>query len=199
MEEFPIKKANLFNASKYEWPKPDCWPWDWPKSPGWVPPCDKPCDSCDKEKCKCIINILPKDQPQITNEAGKGQGVRAMGTTYRKGQILGELVGEFVPLDTYNDGWPMEFTRPDLDDAPVAQIYPREMGNWVRKVNHSCHPSAQFRVKKISGSWRQMLVAIRDIPHSEEVTAFCGGNFLKGQGKVCICEDCSRRSTRQPC
>jgi hypothetical protein len=83
--------------------------------------------------------------------------------TYHKGQILGELVGEFAPLDTYNNGWPMEFARPDLDDAPVGQIYPREIGNWVRKVNHSCRPSAEFRVMKISGSWRQMLVAIQDI------------------------------------
>jgi hypothetical protein len=54
----------------------------------------------------------------------------------------------------------MEFRRPDIADKPVAQIYPKEKGNWVRKVNHLCDPSAEFCVMKISGWWRQMLVAI---------------------------------------
>jgi hypothetical protein len=54
-----------------------------------------------------------------------------------KGQILEEFRGEVVHLDTYRDPWAMEFRRPDLDDEPVTQIYSKEMGNWVRKVNHS--------------------------------------------------------------
>jgi hypothetical protein len=93
---------------------------------------------------------LLENKPRITNELGKGQGVRVIGSTYIKGQILEEFRGEVVPLETYHDGWLIEFIRPDLDDELVAQIYLREMGNWVRKVNHSCQPSAEFRVMKIS-------------------------------------------------
>jgi hypothetical protein len=52
----------------------------------------------------------------------------------------------------------MEFRRPDLDDEPVTQIYSKGMGNWVRKVNHSCRPSAKFREMQISGWWRMMIV-----------------------------------------
>lgn len=122
LEEFPVIEANEFNIEKYEWTKPDCWLWDWPKSLGWIPPSDTPCDLCDKENCNCIIAHLLKNEPQITSEAEKGQGVRAMGMTYCKGQLLGELVGEFAPLDTYNDGWPMEFARPDLDDIPTGRF-----------------------------------------------------------------------------
>jgi hypothetical protein len=194
MEQFPIIEVN--EVGKYDWPKPDCWRWDWPQSPAWVPPSDKLCDLCDlceiDKICNCITTCLPQNMPRITNEAGKGQGVRVVGTTYQKGQILGELVGEFAPLDTYNDGWPMEFKRPDLADA-VAQIYPKRKGNWVRKVNHSCNPSAEFRVMKISGCWRQMLVAIQDISHTSEVTAFCGRHYMKG--KECLCDLCTSQST----
>jgi hypothetical protein len=194
MEEFHVIKANEFGLDKYDWPKPDFWPWDWPQSPAWISPSDKRCDECDKynerdeEECDCITTCLPPNQPSITNEPGKGQGVRVMGATYLKGQILGELLGEFAPLDTYDNGWAMEFTRPDFRNEPIAQIYAREMGNWVRKVNHSCDPSAKFRVMRISGWWRQMLVAVRDIIHNDEITASCGRGFLRG--KECLCDVC---------
>ncbi|KAH7378956.1 hypothetical protein BKA64DRAFT_585213 [Cadophora sp. MPI-SDFR-AT-0126] len=189
MKEFHLIEEN--EVARYEWPKPDCWPWEWPKSPSWVSPSDTRCNLCDEGDCSCIVSRLPQTRPRISNELGKGQGIRAVGI-YKKGQILGELLGEFVPLDTFNDGWSIEFRRPDLGDEPVAQIYSKKMGNWVRKVNHSCDPSAKFKVMKISEMWRQMIVAVRDISHDEEVTAFCGTNFLRGQGKSCACSVCSR-------
>lgn len=192
IKKFQVINANECHFEKHDWPKPDCWHWDWPQYPTWVPPSDKLCDLCDRceidNPCNCITECLPHIIPEITNEGKKGQGVRAIGTTYRKGQILGEFLGELVPLDTYHDGWPIEFRRPDLGDEPVAQIYPKEMGNWVRKVNHSCAPSAEFREMKISCWWRQMIVAIEDILLNGEVTASCGRNFLQGQGKECFCD-----------
>ncbi|KAF4634588.1 hypothetical protein G7Y89_g3514 [Cudoniella acicularis] len=73
-----------------------------------VPPSDKLYDLYDlyeiDKKCDYIITCLPANKPYITNEAGKGQGVRVEGMTYQKGQILGQLAGEFAPLDTYNNG-----------------------------------------------------------------------------------------------
>lgn len=201
MAKFHVITENEYKPEKYDWPKPDRWLWDWPQHPMWVPYSDRQCELCDlctKENiCDCITTCLPENKPRITNEGRKGQGVRAIGLTYLKDQILGEFCGEIVPLETHEDGWPMEFIRPDLNDEPVAQIYPRERGNWVRKVNHSCDPSTEFRVMKISGWWRQMLVATREIPHNCEITAFCGRNFLKGQGKECLCDGCSGRSTPQ--
>jgi hypothetical protein len=191
IKEFHLIEENEWDVAKYEWTKPDCWPWEWPKFPSWVPPSDAQCNLCDEGDCSCIISCLPRTRPRISNELGKGQGVRAVGV-YRKGQILGELLGEFVPLDTFNDGWSIEFRRPDLGDEPIAQIYSKNMGNWVRKVNHSCDPSAEFKVMEISEMWRQMIVAVRDISHDEEITAFCGTNFLRGQGKTCACSVCSR-------
>ena len=192
-EKFPVITENEYNPEKYDWPRPDRWLWDWPQNPMWVPSSDRRCNLCDEKECNCIVTCLPENKPRITNEGRKGQGVRVIGLTYLKGQILGELTGEVVPLDTHHDNWPIEFTRPDLDDEPVAQIYPKEKGNWVRKVNHSCDPSAEFRVLKISGWWRQMLVAIKDIPHNSEVTAFCGRGFLGA--KECLCDLCRRRLT----
>jgi hypothetical protein len=132
---------------------------------------------------------LPKSEPAITNEGGKGQGIRTTEMCLR-GQILGELCGEFAPLDTFHDGWAIEFPRPDLDDEPVAQLYTRNKGNWVRKANHSCCPSAKFQVLKLTGLWRYMLVALEDIPRNGEITVNCGKNFLSGQGKECLCDVC---------
>ncbi len=43
-----------------------------------------------------------------------------------------------------------EFRRPDLDDPAVAEIYPGRHGNWVRKVNHSLTPTAEFKIMRIA-------------------------------------------------
>ena len=58
--------------------------------------------------------------PRITNEAGKGQGVRVKGMTYRKGQILGQLAREFAPLNTYNNSWPIEFRRLNITNELIT-------------------------------------------------------------------------------
>ena len=192
IKKFQVIDANECHFEKYDWPKPDFWPWDWPQYPTWVSPSERLCDLCDlcdiDKLCNCITIHLPQIIPAITNEGKKGQGVRAIGIAYHKGQILGEFLGELFPLDTFHDGWPMEFRRPDFGDEPIAQIYPGEKGNWVRKVNDSCAPSAEFCVMKISGWWRQIIITIEDIPDNREITASCGQNFLRGQGKECFCD-----------
>jgi hypothetical protein len=48
-----------------------------------------------------------------------------------------------VPLDTFENSWAIEFIRPDLNNEPIAQIYIKEKGNWVRKVNHDYKSSAE--------------------------------------------------------
>jgi hypothetical protein len=154
------------------------------------------CQLCDESGCDCISSVLPGRIPHPTGVDGRGQGVRAIGfegeIVYRKEQVLGELLGKLVPLDTHHDGWAMEL-------EPIAQIYTKDMGNWVRKVNHSCRPSAEFRVMKISGSWRQMLVAITDIPHNGEITTGCGNDFLRGRGIKCQCVGTAVEHDRGTC
>lgn len=194
--KFPVITESVCDLN--EWPRPECWPitWEWPRLPTWIPSSELRCQLCkdnvvaeNTDMCNCIKTCLPTYQPRITNEPGKGQGVRAIDMAYIDGQILGELVGEIVQLDTHHDEWTMALTRDDLD-MPIAQLWTKNIGNWVRKVNHSCGPSAGFRDMRISGFWRPMLVALRDIPIGCEITAFCGTNFLRDQGKVCRCEKC---------
>jgi hypothetical protein len=179
---FRLLKSNYFDYRCYYWPKPARWHWSWPMDPTSVMPGDQPCDLCtlksNTKTCRCIDTKVPRI-PRISDDRSKGPGIRAVGS-HRVNDILGELVGELVPLGAFPGDWTMDFCRPDLDDEPVAAIYPRRMGNWVRKVCHaSTNPSAVFRVMKISGRWRLMLVAARNIGDGEEITAKYGRGFSK--------------------
>ncbi|KAM7205646.1 hypothetical protein V8F33_000972 [Rhypophila sp. PSN 637] len=185
---FKSIRQNQFDRGKYHWPKPICWNWAWPVDPTSLSPRDKRfCDQCNittakgsKNPCRCFEIHVPSI-PRISDDGTKGEGIRSLGS-YKAGNLLGELVGVLVPLGTYSDTteWTILFRRPDLDDNPVAEIYTREMGNWIRKVNHSStQPSCAFRVMKISGKWRQMLVALRDIRDGEEITAKYGRGYCK--------------------
>jgi hypothetical protein len=178
---FRLIKSNYYDErGGCYFSKPAGWLWDWPIDPTTIMPGDQQCMLCaNRKSCRCIENKVPQ-VPRISDDRSKGPGIRAVGT-HRANDILGELVGELVPVGTYPDDWTLEFRRWDLDDQAVAEIYPRRMGNWVRKVNHNTIPSASFRVMKISGRWRQMLVATRDIYDGEEITAKYGRGFRKEQ------------------
>jgi len=180
LEPFRLLKSNYYDAnSGFYWPRPAGWTWDWPTHPSAVRPGDKACSLCPRKTCRCAEIKIPQ-VPRISDDRSKGPGVRSVGH-HKTNDILGELVGELVPVGSCAGDWTMALRRPDLDDEPVADIYPRRMGNWVRKVNHSADPSAMFRVMKISGHWRQMLVAIKNIEDGEEITAKYGKGFTKHQ------------------
>ena len=176
---FRLIKSNYYDPhAGYHWPRPAGWHWDWPADPTSVRPGDRPCSFCTSRKsCRCIETKVPQ-VPRISDDWGTG--IRSVGP-HRANDILGELVGELIPVGACNGDWAMELRRPDLDDLAVAEIYPRRMGNWVRKVNHSTNPSAVFKVAKVSGRWRQLLVATRDISDGEEITAKYGRGFFKEQ------------------
>ncbi|KAK3954980.1 hypothetical protein QBC32DRAFT_381968 [Pseudoneurospora amorphoporcata] len=162
----------------------------------------------EKSSCKCLVKRLPHI-PRITEDGSRGAGVRAVGS-FKADEFLGELVGELRPPHTtgapdnynhhystlpnghaqlnshdssrHNYEWTMEVRRPDLQDQVVAEIYPQKMGNWVRKVRHDgVNPSAEFKVMKITGKWRVILVALRDIRDGEEITAKYGRGYRKEQ------------------
>lgn len=177
---FRIIKENYYDKNSWpSWPKPAGWHWEWPADPTTVMPGDKQCSLCSRKSCRCIETRVPRI-PRISDDRSKGPGIRSVGP-HRANDILGELVGELVPLGACAGDWTMDLRRPDLDDQPVADIYPRRMGNWVRKVNHSINPSAVFRIIKISGRWRQMLVVLRDVHDGDEITAKYGKGFQKEQ------------------
>ncbi|KAK0725583.1 hypothetical protein B0H67DRAFT_570957 [Lasiosphaeris hirsuta] len=178
LQPFQIIKMNLVNPRDVDWPRPARWVWDWPMDPTLIPPGDKHCNMCKRKKnCPCFRNNV-SEIPRLSIDGSKGSGVRSLGT-YKAGQLLGELLGELAPVGTYHNEWTMEFRHPGLDHEPVAEICPRRFGNWVRKVNHSLEPSAEFKVIKISGRWRQMLVALRDIKDGEEITARYGRGYQR--------------------
>ncbi|KAK3363680.1 hypothetical protein B0T25DRAFT_442960 [Lasiosphaeria hispida] len=178
LQPFQIIKMSLVNPRGVDWPRPARWLWDWPTDPTLIAPGDRHCNMCKRKKnCQCFRNNV-SEIPRLSIDGSKGPGVRSLGT-YKAGQLLGELLGELAPVGTYHNEWAMEFRHPDLDHEPVAEICPRRFGNWVRKVNHSLEPSAEFRVIKISGRWRQMLVALRDIKDGEEITARCGRGYQR--------------------
>ncbi|KAH6630151.1 hypothetical protein B0J18DRAFT_420314 [Chaetomium sp. MPI-SDFR-AT-0129] len=178
---FRLLKSNYYDSSNgMSWPRPASWRWEWPADPTVVHPgSEKACSFCPSKTCRCVEIKVPQI-PRISDDGSKGSGVRSMGP-HRANDILGELVGELLPPGSCIGGWSMALHRPDLDDETVADIYPARMGNWVRKVNHSANPSTMFRVMKISGRWRLMLVAVRDIGDGEEITAKYGNGFLKDQ------------------
>ncbi|KAL2132000.1 hypothetical protein VTI74DRAFT_4332 [Chaetomium olivicolor] len=177
---FRLLRSNYYEEnSGYYWPRPAGWHWTWPIDPSSIKPGDRPCDLCSHRSCRCAEDRIPRI-PRILDDKTRGHGIRSVGS-HKANEILGELVGELVPPGASCGDWAMELRRPDLDDQVVADIYPRRMGNWVRKVNHSTDPSAVFRVMKISGRWRQILVAMRNIVDGEEITAKYGKGFLKGQ------------------
>ncbi|KAF2191926.1 hypothetical protein K469DRAFT_555183 [Zopfia rhizophila CBS 207.26] len=97
------------------WLKPRNWQWDWPMDPTWTPP-DYTCDLCQATQCDCISN-LPKNCYRIIQYGAKGRGIQARassqgGLAFRKNEYIGELTGELVPPETYNNGMVLDFYRP---------------------------------------------------------------------------------------
>jgi hypothetical protein len=177
---FRLLKANHYDGLKrFYWPRPTRWHWFWPTDPTIVMPGDAFCGLCPHNYCRCAEINVPQ-VPRILDDGSKGPGVRSVGH-HKAHVILGELVGELVPLGSSAPGWSMVLCRPDLEDEAVAEIYPARMGNWVRKVKHSTNPSAEFKTMKITGRWRLMLVAVRDINDGEEITAKYGNGYMKDQ------------------
>jgi hypothetical protein len=118
-----------------------------------------------------------------------GEGVWAR-SDYEIGEFLGELVGELAPIGYYTDGWAADLSRndlsPDGDDVAWCQVYPRYMGNWVRKVNHSCEPNCSFESWNISGRWRVMLRASRQIKRDSWILVDYGQDYWT-EGRRCLC------------
>ncbi|KAK0656308.1 hypothetical protein B0T16DRAFT_315009 [Cercophora newfieldiana] len=162
-------------------PRPTNWSdaYPWPTDPAVVRDGARHCDFCKRKKsCQCCKKRMP-DIPRVEIDGPKGLGIRSRGE-HKAGELLGELLGELVAPGSYPTEWTFELRRPDMEDELVAEIYPGRRGNWVRKVNHSEEPTAQFTAFKMSGRWRILLELLSDVKEGEEITAKFGRGYVKG-------------------
>lgn len=83
----------------------------------------------------------------------------------------------------------------------ACQIYPRQVGNWTRKINHSCDPNTELCSLRVSGYWRVGFRVIRNIYSGWEITVSYGVNYWKGNVAGCLCgsENCinQRRAAKR--
>lgn len=201
LKTFTLLKETFYDEQQpYHWGlPPQNWSlfWGWPTNPVAVPSHVKWCDAdtCRRRTmCKCASRLIP-EVPRISINGPKGRGIRAVGV-FEKGEILGELTGELVPAGMFSGGgsgvvseWTWEVRRPDVRGKEgegagsiVAEIWPRERGNWVRLVPHDeSNPCTEFKLKKLTGKWRVCLIAMRRIGDGEEIKVRYGAGYLRDQ------------------
>ena len=197
---FPSITENVHDPEKYpNWPRPCGWPedWPWPVDPtALVDSNGRQCDLCIQTSCSCISANL-KPMPRIKDYGKKGRGLQAVANgpgqiAYQKGDIIGQLTGELAPLGTYNDGWTLELARGDLLNEPsVCQIHCANTGNCFRLLNHHCSSNARFHEMAVSGRYRMMVKAVRDIRDGEEITVRYGRGYWGEGGCPCDEHPCS--------
>lgn len=189
----PVQFIDENMGATPDWPKPLHWPWNWPVLPDRD---EGQCDLCGEMSCRCITSCFPSDfTPLACGRKGRGlfAGVPGRGTTvYKKGDALGQLVGEIVRPGTYKNGWALELRRSDIEGEPyVGQIYCRDKGNLFRLVNHACGDSASATVRpaRITQRFRMVFYARRDLKDGDEITVDWGEDFLQGD---CLCDACKK-------
>jgi len=191
---FPCIPRNLYQPNGFRrWMRPKAWPsdWEWPVDPTKA----TGCDLCSKARsCGCADKAFPKVTPLIKRYEGKGLGLQAVAASpgqiaYRKGEWIGEITGELVPLNTYKDNkWVVELVRSDIEPpSAVCQVYCGQRGNCFRLLNHDCRPSAQIVPLKVSGRWIVGIQAKQDIFDGSEITILYAPKFF---GNECRCQTC---------
>lgn len=181
--------TNLWTPGKFpDWKKPAGWFGQWPWDPTAIQQGFKQCDLCAEPLCDCITTRLCTAIPAIVDAGVMGQGVDAT-VAYKVGDNLGELIGEIVPLDDdRDDGWSAQVKRFDLRGSPaVCKINTRRMGNWGRKVNHSCEPNVQLVCRPVSGKWRILFEVTHPIESGQAILIHYGDDYFKDGGIKCLC------------
>nr|MDZ8063522.1 SET domain-containing protein [Nostoc sp. EkiNYC01] len=200
----PSAPDDLYAKGNYpDWPKPQEWPseWEWrsPVDPiSFLKPNGRQCDMCVEATCHCI-DLAPRAMPRIKYYGTKGRGLQAVADrpgqiAYQKGEMIGQLLGELAPLDTYDDGWALELARSDHPSRPsVCQIYCKMKGNYFRLLNHDCDSNAAFTGRVISGQFRSIVTAKREIRDGDEITVDYGREYWRG--RKCLCDTCRLRES----
>ncbi|ETN44767.1 uncharacterized protein HMPREF1541_10437 [Cyphellophora europaea CBS 101466] len=186
---------NIYSPEKYPgWERPPDWPTykEWPTNPMVI--LNHPqCELCPQTQCSCYTTKFARAesvQPRIKNYADKGRGIRAVAgvpgqVAYVEGEYIGVLSGEIVPTGTHHGTMIMDFNHPDILCEPVVcQIDFAKRGPCLRLSNHSCRPSARVKAMKVSGQYRLIMTAARDIYDAEEITVDFKRSSLDGP---CLC------------
>lgn len=179
-------------------PAPDGWHGEWPTNPM----VGDGCWECNEPGCCCHENLSSARIPRnlrIRSGGSKWHGIFVQApagkVAFKRHDILGELTGELEPPGTFNMASRCEMVfdveREDLAaTGVVCQIYSGNQGNWTRKVKHFCRdPSAYFEGRLLSGKYRILLRAMRDLVNGEEVTV---GHKKDAQHPNCSCDSCHR-------
>ena len=175
---------------------------------------DIPCDGCARvQGCACIAN-LPRNAYRITScstrmddQITNRTAIVAFGSSsgeivFQAGQLIAEVVGELVPLDTVDDKselLPIYAPRKSSEELrTVVYLRIQTRGNLMRLVNHDCRkPNAEMISMVVAGRLRLMLRAKVDIIAGMEVTAdyperhpnwkcTCDPRLLSYCGAVCL-------------
>lgn len=181
---YTILKTNLFTAGK--WPE-----WEQKVDPTWIAPSLKQCDGCSENVCDCIDTLVRQEVPKVVATDKFGDGLEST-ADYNPGDLIAELLGEIVPPNEYEDDMAADIYRTDLakdgpEDGNVCQVYTRFMGNWSRKINHSCDGGAIFQNIRLSGKWRMVFKANRVIRAGEPLTIHYGPYYWNGKEDQCRC------------
>ncbi|KAF4949797.1 hypothetical protein FSARC_13400 [Fusarium sarcochroum] len=181
--------TNLWTPKKFpNWPKPPGWKLEWPLDPTHVPQGMRQCELCADVGCDCIHTKVSPAKPKIIDAGALGEGVQAT-VGYSVGELIGELVGELVPLGQYDDGWSAGLIRDDLSNGSqeVCSVYCSYVGNWCRKVNHSCEPNVSFLSMTVSGKWRIMLQVDKAIEAGDSISVSYGKDYFRSSALTCLC------------
>lgn len=151
---------------------------------------DGPCYICDSPTpCDCVT---PSHEftalVELREYKGKGTGVRALGP-FKKGQILGQFVGEIKPVSGRDD-LTYSLLHGSRKQKAKTLISPKRYGNWTRFINHSCDSSTAFLHVVVGRHTAMVVYAKRDIAPFEEITVDYGSGYLANLACKCGSRSC---------
>lgn len=136
-----------------------------------------------RRECAAKIETFKKS-------TGSATGVRVHGDV-KKGQFVGEYVGEVVSVDTFNSRKQLYATyrrHHALNLCPGFVIDSHRKGNLARFINHSCSPNCELQQWSVNGQYRIGIFALQDISKGEEITYDYGKSaYDAGDMTECTC------------
>lgn len=158
--------------------------------------CGKSCG----EKSKCLSetrsNCVKETKFELINKGPPMEiGVfvapskSGQANTLKKGQTLGEFIGELLPGSTPPERLSAyAFTWDARKPTATNVIDPGTRGNVWRFCNHSCKPNVEVESAVLSGRQVLLLTAMRDISEGEELYISYGHGYFVDRGMMCACD-----------
>ncbi|KAL4958897.1 SET domain protein [Aspergillus stella-maris] len=162
-----------------------------PQDPTIRGPRDGPCDVCGSpDLCSCKLDFSAGSLVELIDRAVTGTGVRAL-TNFKKGDILGQFVGELFPPEYEDDKvYSLVHVTKTSGDDVVAVISPQRFGNWTRYIAHSCSPCTKFNARTVGDRTVMTIEARRDIAAFEDLTVHYGRQYWTYRKCLCGEENC---------